>query len=584
MGIEIGPLIAGAGVLGVAIGFGAQTLVKDIISGMFFLLDDAFRVGEYIQSGNFKGTVESFSLRSVKLRHLNGQLHTVPFGDLKAITNYSRDWVVETLHLVVTYDTDLDLLEDVVAAVSAELMADPVLGPEMIEPLRSLGVQAMVVRSGGTLYTDIFDRKPPLPPLLYAASFSVTSSTDVRLMRVLMLVLLALCGVLVALDCWRRWGPVSAWWGGVLIIAGSMALFPADAGAANYAHFALLPGTAAILWSRRGTLPSALAAGVALGAAVLCRQSWLLGVVPACVSVGLYGRWRNIAPFLAGAALTIATTGFYAPFGRFWEWNVTDSPGFVFAGINPWSAAGKGLASIAGFVAFHPVLTVATIVVVAAGITALKQRKLPADIDLWLWVASGLAAWAAGLRFFGHYWLQVVPPLVLLSVPVVSRWASRARTLAISGLVVPAVVAWALLFVPGSFRDRPDPSRLVAFVTAHTSSTDRVFIWGSFPEVLVEADRLPAGGLVHTDFVVGRSGGRTDPRKDIANALPAARDVMLASLARTPPKLILDTSTSDALGYSRFPTSLVPQLDTMIHADYQKIAVVDGVTIWQRIA
>jgi small-conductance mechanosensitive channel len=144
MGLQIGPLLAGAGVVGIAVGFGAQTLVRDILSGIFFLLDDAFRVGEYIESGGIRGTVESFSLRSVKLRHLNGQLHTVPFGDLKAITNFSRDWVVETLQLVVTYDTDLDLLEDVVAAVSAELIADPAIGLEMIDPLRSLGVQAML--------------------------------------------------------------------------------------------------------------------------------------------------------------------------------------------------------------------------------------------------------------------------------------------------------------------------------------------------------------------------------------------------------------------------------------------------------
>ena len=101
MGLQIGPLLAGAGVVGIAVGFGAQTLVRDILSGVFFLLDDAFRVGEYIESGGIRGTVESFSLRSVKLRHLNGQLHTVPFGDLKAITNFSRDWVVETLQVVV---------------------------------------------------------------------------------------------------------------------------------------------------------------------------------------------------------------------------------------------------------------------------------------------------------------------------------------------------------------------------------------------------------------------------------------------------------------------------------------------------
>jgi small-conductance mechanosensitive channel len=144
MGLQIGPLLAGAGVVGIAVGFGAQTLVRDILSGVFFLLDDAFRVGEQIESGGIRGTVESFSLRSVKLRHLNGQLHTVPFGDLKAITNYSRDWVVENLHLVVTFDADLDLLDQVVERVSDELTADPALANEMMEPLRSLGVQAIM--------------------------------------------------------------------------------------------------------------------------------------------------------------------------------------------------------------------------------------------------------------------------------------------------------------------------------------------------------------------------------------------------------------------------------------------------------
>jgi small-conductance mechanosensitive channel len=144
MGLQIGPLLAGAGVVGIAVGFGAQTLVRDIISGIFFLMDDAFRVGEQIESSGIHGKVESFSLRSIKLRHLNGQMHTVPFGDLKAITNYSRDWVVERLSIVVTYDTDLDLLDNVVDTVSDELMADQSMAAEMIEPLKSIGVQAMI--------------------------------------------------------------------------------------------------------------------------------------------------------------------------------------------------------------------------------------------------------------------------------------------------------------------------------------------------------------------------------------------------------------------------------------------------------
>lgn len=74
LGIEVGPLIAGAGIFGVAIGFGSQALVKDVISDLFYLLDDAFRVGEYIQSGSYMGTVESFSLRSIRLRHHRGPI------------------------------------------------------------------------------------------------------------------------------------------------------------------------------------------------------------------------------------------------------------------------------------------------------------------------------------------------------------------------------------------------------------------------------------------------------------------------------------------------------------------------------
>jgi hypothetical protein len=108
LGVEIGPLIAGAGVLGVAIGFGAQSFVRDVIAGMFYLLDDAFRVGEYIQAGNYKGTVEGFSIRSVRLRHHRGPVYTVPFSLLGAVQNQSRDWVIDKIGINITYDSDLE--------------------------------------------------------------------------------------------------------------------------------------------------------------------------------------------------------------------------------------------------------------------------------------------------------------------------------------------------------------------------------------------------------------------------------------------------------------------------------------------
>jgi small-conductance mechanosensitive channel len=141
LGIEIGPLIAGAGVVGVAIGFGAQTLVKDVISGMFYLMDDAFRVGEYIQSGSYKGTVESFSLRSVKLRHQRGPVYTVPFGVLGAIQNMSRDWVIEKMMIGITYDSDIDVAKKLIKQVGKDLAAIPEFTSSILEPLKMQGVE-----------------------------------------------------------------------------------------------------------------------------------------------------------------------------------------------------------------------------------------------------------------------------------------------------------------------------------------------------------------------------------------------------------------------------------------------------------
>jgi small-conductance mechanosensitive channel len=140
VGIEIGPLIAGAGIVGVAIGFGAQSVVKDIISGMFYLLDDAFRIGEYIQSGSYRGTVESFSLRSIRLRHHRGPIFIVPFSELGAVQNMSRDWSIVKFMLSVAYDADIDRVKKVTKAVGKALKEDPEFNPFIIENLKMKGI------------------------------------------------------------------------------------------------------------------------------------------------------------------------------------------------------------------------------------------------------------------------------------------------------------------------------------------------------------------------------------------------------------------------------------------------------------
>jgi small-conductance mechanosensitive channel len=141
LGVEIGPLIAGASVVGVAIGFGAQTFVRDVIAGMFYLLDDAFRVREYIQSGNYKGTVEGFSIRSVRLRHHRGPVYTVPFSLLGAIQNQSRDWVIDKLMVGITYDSDLERARKLIKQIGLDLQKDEEFAPLILEPLKMQGVE-----------------------------------------------------------------------------------------------------------------------------------------------------------------------------------------------------------------------------------------------------------------------------------------------------------------------------------------------------------------------------------------------------------------------------------------------------------
>jgi len=144
LGVNIGPLIAGAGVFGLAIGFGAQTLVKDIISGVFFLMDDAFRVGDYLECSGTKGTVEHISLRSLRLRNPRGQVYFIPFGDIKLVTNLSRDYVIMKLDFRVRYDADVEKIRKVIKKkVYEKIMADPELGPKLLEPIKSQGVREM---------------------------------------------------------------------------------------------------------------------------------------------------------------------------------------------------------------------------------------------------------------------------------------------------------------------------------------------------------------------------------------------------------------------------------------------------------
>jgi moderate conductance mechanosensitive channel len=170
LGVNITPLIAAASVFGLAISFGSQTLVRDIVSGIFYLADDAFRVGDYIDCGKAKGAVEGFTLRSIRLRHQNGQVHTIPFGQLGQITNFNRDWTGVKFNLRVARNTDLEKLRKTVKKIGEEMLEDPELKGEILEPLKMQGIadiadNAIIVRFKFTV-------KPGKPTLVQHQAIS----------------------------------------------------------------------------------------------------------------------------------------------------------------------------------------------------------------------------------------------------------------------------------------------------------------------------------------------------------------------------------------------------------------------------
>ena len=151
LGIDIGPLLAGAGVVGLAIGFGAQKLVSDVFSGFFYLLDDAFRVGEYIKAGTVMGAVEAITLRNVMIRHHRGMLQIVPHSELGAITNFMRGGIIEKFNLEFPYDADVDKIRKVIKKVGQAMLKDEEFEGDFIQPVKSAGVReitgsVMVIR------------------------------------------------------------------------------------------------------------------------------------------------------------------------------------------------------------------------------------------------------------------------------------------------------------------------------------------------------------------------------------------------------------------------------------------------------
>lgn len=150
--INIGPILAGAGILGLAVSFGAQSLVKDVISGFFILLENQFAIGDVIEAGGKSGVVESMTLRVVVLRDLKGIMHIVPNSEIKVVSNMTRGWSRAVVDVGVTYEEDVDRALAVVRDEAAQFSTDEVWGAQLDGPVEVPGIEsladsAVVIRS-----------------------------------------------------------------------------------------------------------------------------------------------------------------------------------------------------------------------------------------------------------------------------------------------------------------------------------------------------------------------------------------------------------------------------------------------------
>ena len=140
--VDIRPILTGAGIAGLAVGFGAQNLVRDVIAGFFLILEDQVRLGDVVSINGKSGLVEAIRLRTIVLRGHDGTVHVIPNGVINDLSNMTKDFSYAVLDIAIPYEENIDAVEEVLRSVANELRADPAHGSNILEPLEVLGVEA----------------------------------------------------------------------------------------------------------------------------------------------------------------------------------------------------------------------------------------------------------------------------------------------------------------------------------------------------------------------------------------------------------------------------------------------------------
>lgn len=440
-------------------------------------------------------------------------------------------------------------------------------------------VMGRVMGSGGSLYVDVIDRKPPLAPFAYRVAQMV--SMDLRVVRLLVALAVLVNGLLVMALVRRltddRRAALAA---GLLAVLGTAMFLPADGQAANFELWAVAPATGAVLaavWARRSAgraLGLFAVAGFLAAIALNFKQPFVVVLVP----VGLEAlrsshRVARATAALAGTVAGIASMALLVNLSLMWKWVWLDNGDYLNGGLSFVRAAGVGVLMTVLFMAFQWPLLYGLV-------DAVRRRRWP-DLTMLTWLVVSIAVIGIGFRFYEHYYQQVVPPLAVLSGVALAGATHRARKIVLSGAAAMSLVAVLLAFV-----FPPELTNLTAihrYIAANTASSDRVLVWGAMPDIYVAADRYPSGIFLHGGYLTGNWADRTKPLPPSSIAEPPYRNrwrMFLDNVVAHPPELIIDAA-QPGTDWAHYPPDLYP-LGTIIRRCYRPVPPVDGFPIWRR--
>lgn len=458
--------------------------------------------------------------------------------------------------------------------------------PSFLRPLWNpdegyLATQARMLAHGGVLYETVVDRKPPLLPWLYTAVLAVSGDGALTVVRLLAVLAWLLTAAFTAALARHVADDRTAAAAGTLCLLLSLGLNPEDTQAASFEVF-MLPATVAAVWcAARGRWTGA---GLATAAAFLTKQTGAAVLLPVLwmwwTTTRPRRRTRTCLRLMTAAAAPVVLVALATGPRGFVFWTLTGSGAYLAFSGSAVLLAARALAS-AGL------LTAAGAGLVPAALAALRRRRAASPLNggrrtwswlwLWLWLGASLLSVSVGLRFFGHYYLQLVPPLALAGALALRPLAppARRRALGCCAAVCAVFLTWAVL-APRAELDHAQ--RLAAAIRARTAPTDRVLVWGMHPETYWFADRTPASRYLTAGLLTNYSGGRQGTRAiGQEHGVRGAWPVLRGELTQRPPALIVDDSRGAPYGLRR-----TPALSALVGADYRRVADLDGAVLYAR--